>query len=249
MFSLWAQDARYDSRPNRRSGRAEGDGMPGLNRHDPVQSFADTLIEFDRKMRGHDQLARSLVPVNGQMRTGIRIRGADSRPLEEYYKWQFLYALIHSGLFPKDYIGAEVWFPKGNKGANALQVDAAIFDHADWIERYQAYWRDRKSEDLHWLGEHLLAVVEFKRDERQIEQVFTQQIKPAMREKEPSDANVLGMFYDKGRLLLFHRRNGRYLRYDEALNQKGDDSQVGDLSLQYQTHIYSSLRSRTSRSL
>ena len=128
----------------------------------------------------------------------------------------------------------EVWFPKGNKGANALQIDAAIFDHADWIERYQAYWRDRRSEDLHWLGEHLLAVVEFKRDEREIEQVFTQQIKPAMREKEPSDANVLGMFYDEGRLLLFHRRNGRYLRYDETLNQKGEDSQVSDLSLQYQ---------------
>jgi type I restriction enzyme M protein len=55
-----------------------------------------------------------------------------------------------------------------------------------------------------------------------------------MREKEPSDANVLGMFYDQGRLLLFHRRDGRYLRYDEALNQKGQDSQVGDLNLQYQ---------------
>jgi type I restriction enzyme M protein len=198
------------------------------------QPFADALVEFDRRLTGQDQLTRSFVPVNGQTRTGIRLRDSAGQPLEEYYKWQFLYALINSGLYSKDYIGAEIWFPKGNKGANALQIDAAIFDDAGWIERYQAYWRDREPEDLHWLGEHLLAVIEFKRDEREIDQVFTRQIKPAMREKEPSDAYVLGMFYDAGRLLMFHRRNGKYLRYDESLNQKGDDSQVGDLNLQYQ---------------
>jgi type I restriction enzyme M protein len=79
-----------------------------------------------------------------------------------------------------------------------------------------------------------LAVIEFKRGEREIEQVFTRQVKPAMREKEPSDAYVLGIFYDEGRLLLFHRRSSRYLRYDESLNQKGEDSQAGDLNLQYQ---------------
>lgn len=32
---------------------------------------------------------------------------------EQYYKWQFLYSIINSGLFAKDYIGTEINFPKG----------------------------------------------------------------------------------------------------------------------------------------
>jgi type I restriction enzyme M protein len=40
------------------------------------------------------------------------------------------------------------------------------------------------------------------------------------------------MYYDAERLFLFHRRNGRYLRYDEAKNQKAENSAVADLSLQ-----------------
>jgi len=73
--------------------------------------------------------------------------------------------------------------------------------------------------------------MEFKRDDKEIAQVFTRQVKPAMREKEPSDAYVLGMYYASERLFLFHRRGGRYLRYDEAKNQKSDLSQTSDLSL------------------
>jgi type I restriction enzyme M protein len=52
-----------------------------------------------------------------------------------------------------------------------------------------------------------------------------------MREKEPSDAYVLGIYFGAERLYLFHRREGKYLRYDEDKNQKGAESKVGDLSL------------------
>ncbi len=39
------------------------------------------------------------------------------------------------------------------------------------------------------------------------------------------------MYYDRERLYLFHRREGLFLRYDEAKNQKGKESKIGDLSL------------------
>jgi type I restriction enzyme M protein len=77
----------------------------------------------------------------------------------------------------------------------------------------------------------LLAVVEFKKNDKDIEKVFTGQVKPAMREREPAHAYVLGIYYGADRLYLFQRRSGKYLRYDEGKNQKGDDSKVGDLSL------------------
>lgn len=98
-------------------------------------------------------------------------------------------------------------------------------------DHYNAYWDGRKSSDLEWLNEHLIAVVEFKKGDKEIEKVFSGQVKPAMREKDPANAFVLGVYYDTERLYLFQRKNGAILRYDESKNQKGEKSKVGDLSL------------------
>jgi type I restriction enzyme M protein len=199
-----------------------------LSLHSPPLAFGAAITTFDASIGRLSVLGKSLVPVHGEYKTDLQIRNNASAPLEEYYKWQFIYGIINSGLYAKDYIGAEVFFPKGT---STLKIDAAIFDDPDWITRYQSYWRDRRIDDLQWLNDHLLAVVEFKRAEEDIAQVFSRQVKPAMKEKEPSDAYVLGTYYDAGRLFLFQRRGGKFLRYDEPKNQKGDASQVGDLSL------------------
>lgn len=193
-------------------------------------TFAIAKADFDSRHKNASHADR-FVPEHGKACNPVVIRDSKGQPNEQYYKWQFLHALTHSGLYAKDYLGSEVFFPKGNKAAAALQLDAAIFDSPDWLTHYQAYWRDKKTEDLEWLNQHLLAVVEFKKNDKEIERVFTGQIKPAMREKDPADAFVLGLYYDMERLYIFQRRNGLYLRYDEGKNQKGDASQVGDLSL------------------
>lgn len=195
-----------------------------------LQKFSEAKAAFDAD---HANAATSncIVPVRGKVRANDSIRNVKGEPNEQYYKWQFVYGLVHSGLYPKDYIGVEVHFPKGNKGSAALQLDGAIFDDAAWVGRYNAYWNDKQSSDLEWLNDHLLATIEFKKNDKEIEKVFAGQIRPAMREKEPSDAYVLGMYYDAERLYMFHRRSGLYLRYDESKNQKGLASKVGDLSL------------------
>ncbi|MBN1886846.1 MAG: N-6 DNA methylase [Thermoflexales bacterium] len=194
-------------------------------------TFTEAKQNFDDTLGKSAILAQSLVPVDGQPKANIKLRGSDGKALEEYYKWQFVYALLHSGLYAQDYLGVEVRFPKGSSSSAPLKLDGAIFDSPDWLQHYNDYWAHRKAEDLQWLNDHLLGVIEFKRNNKHIDQVFTRQVKPAMREKDPSDAYVLGIYYDAGRLYLFHRRNGRYLRYDEAKNQKGDQSQLGDLTL------------------
>lgn len=194
-------------------------------------SFSIAKQAFDSGPGRANVLAESIVPVDGKPKKDITIRNVDGTPLEEYYKWQFLYALIHSGLFAKDFIGTEVRFPKGSKTSQPLKMDAAIFDATEWIIHYQDYWQHRESADLEWLNDHLLAVIEFKRNDKEIEKVFTGQIKPAMKEKDPATAYVLGIYYHTERLYLFHRRNGCYVRYDEGKNQKGELSKVSDLSL------------------
>jgi type I restriction enzyme M protein len=196
-----------------------------------MSTFTSAKQKFDATNGTLAVLPRSYVAVNGKFKDNIPLLNAKGAKLEEYYKWQFVYALINSGLYAKDYIGVEVHFPKGNKASTALKLDGAIFDDADWITHYVAYWKDKKSEDLEWLNTHLLAVIEFKRGDKEIEKVFSGQVKPAMKEKDPSTAYVLGIYYDEERLFLFHRKGGNFLRYDEAKNQKGSSSKVGDISL------------------
>lgn len=196
-----------------------------------MSDFTKAKQQFDDTLGTASILPVAYVPVDGKPKSSIRIRNAANERLEEYYKWQFIYALIYSGLYAKDYIGVEIRFPKGNKNAAPLRMDGAIFDDASWLKRYTDFWKDRKSEDLEWLNEHLLAVIEFKKGDKEIEKVVSGQVRPAMKEKDPAGAYVLGIYYDEERLYLFHRRDGLFLRYDEAKNQKGADSKIGDLSL------------------
>ena len=196
-----------------------------------MSDFAEAKNIFDSGPGKLKLLPDSLVPVDGKPKKEIQIRNLEGAPLEEYYKWQFLYALINSGLYAKDYIGVEVRFPKGSKTSAPLKLDAAIFDDSAWLDRYNDYWAHRNSQDLEWLNEHLLGVAEFKKNDTEIERVFAGQVKPAMKEKDPATAYVLGVYYDAERLWLFHRREGVFLRYDEAKNQKGTASKIGELSL------------------
>lgn len=222
-----------------------------LDEVDYMAAFTEKKSEFDRSLGKNAILKNSLVPVDGKYTENIIIRNDKGQETEEYYKWQFIYSLIFSGMFNKDLIGTEIRFPKGNKTSAPLKVDAVIFDDAAWLERYHGFWREKKSENLDWLNEHMIAVVEFKKDDKEIEKVYNGQIKPAMKQKEPAAEYVLGVYYDCERMYLFHRRNGLFLRYDENKNIKGDNSKTGDLSLQmFDPYIfmpdYSELMSRKS---
>ena len=194
-------------------------------------SFTAAKNLFDVNEGKGATLSQGIVTVGGKIKTDISIRNSKGEPNEEFYKWQFLHALVDSGLYEKDYIGTEVSFPKGNKTSASLRMDAAIFDSPDWLDRYLAFLKERRSADLEWLKEHLIATIEFKNGDREIEKVVTGQVKSAMNEKDPSTAYVFGMYYDAGRLYLFHRKNGNFLRYNSALNGKREASKIGDLNL------------------
>lgn len=193
-------------------------------------TFSAAKNDFDGKFRLSLLLPRSLVLVDGKVLTDISLKNKAGGPSEEYYKWQFIYALINSSLYAKDYIGAEIYFPKGNKSSAPIKIDACIFDDKAWIDQYAA-WRASKDDDaVEWLRNHLIATIEFKKsDGKDIKAVYTSQIKPEMKESEAR--YCLGCYYDSERLYIFQRKNGTVLRYDESKNQKGDASSVAHLSL------------------
>ena len=195
-----------------------------------MKTFLEAKQQFDNKYSHKKEEILAFLPVDLSFGRKYSIKNSKKQPNEEYYKWQFFYSLIHSGLYQKDYIGAEVSFPKGSKSSAALKLDGAIFDEACWFEWYTK-WREKKNQGaLDWLRNHLIAVIEFKKEDgKDVETVYNQQLKPAIKESEAEFC--LGVLYDTGRLFLFQKRKGKYLRLDESNNQKGEKSSTKDLSL------------------
>ena len=139
---------------------------------------------------------------------------------EQYYKWQFLESFVGAGLCSKDYIGVEVQFPKGNKGASMIKIDAAIFDDKSWLDHYTRLHTkkdDSKWDELNWLKEHLICAIEFKKEgSKDIKGVFSSQLKTYM--NESSKNNVFGILYDEGRLYLFKAIGKKYYRLSDEFN-------------------------------
>ena len=149
---------------------------------------------------------------------------------EQYYKWQFLYSIIQSGLFAKDYIGTEVQFPKGNKSSAPLKLDGAIFDDITWFDKYKDYHENGNNESLEWLREHLIVSLEFKKeDNKNIADVWDKQLKAYLNESRRPFC--LAVLYDTERLYLFRKYNNKFLRYSEEFNTKGEDSKTKELAL------------------
>ena len=82
---------------------------------------------------------------------------------------------------------------------------------------YRAYRDKRDQSALHKVRSLISGVIEFKRDGKNIDQVFNSQIKAAI--KEPDGEVVLGYYYDEGRLYIFRRTPEGIFRLDSAKNQ------------------------------
>jgi type I restriction enzyme M protein len=194
-------------------------------------TFTEAKKKYNELYKNKDFLEKSIVKSSGNDLENISLKDKKGNPSEEYYKWEFIYSLINSGLYSKEYIGVELSFPKGSANSSSLRLDGVIFDSKDWVEKYN---NKDKVENLEWLRNHILAVIEFKKSKKEeVKKVYSSQLKPAMNE---ATKNVLGFYYDEDRLYIFKKENKEektlFLRYDESKNAKSDESKVDDLGLE-----------------
>ncbi len=193
------------------------------------KTFLEAKQEFDSKYCSLQEFT-AFIPVNQILAKKYTIKNIKNEKNEEYYKWQFFYALVYSGLYKKDYLGCEVYFPKGNKNSAPIKLDGAIFDDTNWFDWYKKYHKHKNQEALDWLRKHLIGVIEFKNENsKDTETVYNQQLKPAIKESENNFC--LGILYDAERLYLFQRKQSKCLRLDESFNLKGEKSATKDLSI------------------
>ncbi|MDB5267856.1 MAG: hypothetical protein JWP58_896, partial [Hymenobacter sp.] len=90
--------------------------------------------------------------------------------------------------------------------------------------------KNKNQDVLDWLRKHLIGVIEIKNEDgKDTETVWNQQLKAYLRESERDFC--LGGLYDKDRLWLFRKHLGKYVRFSDEYNTKGQDSGTKDLSL------------------
>lgn len=177
--------------------------------------FSQAKAKFDEEYSSKDTLYKSFVTVDGKFIENIKIKDVKNNPNEEYFKWQFIFALINSEKLPsRDYIGAEIYFPKGNINSAPIKIDSVIFKSIEWIDYYKAYRENKDVDALQKLRELAIGVIEYKRNDKTIEQVFSSQVKAAI--KEPDSDFVLGIYYDTGRLFLFKKLDNEITRFDNT---------------------------------
>jgi type I restriction enzyme M protein len=192
-------------------------------------NFTESKQEYDKKYQSETHF-ECFLPVNLERNKITSIKNIKGKPNEEYYKWQFLYGIVYSGMYAKDYIGTEVSFPKGNKSSAPIKFDVAIFDDLDWFSHYKEWQTTKNQDELDWLRKHLITAIEIKKeDAKDIETVYNQQLKPAMKESERDFC--LGVLYDTERLYLFRKQGNKILRFSDEYNQKGENSSTKELSL------------------
>lgn len=176
--------------------------------------FSQSRIKFNNEYYGKEYLSKSICTVDGKFIDNISLKDVHGKPNEEFYKWQFIYSMVNSELIPsRDYIGAEIYFPKGNIHSDPIKIDSVIFSDIKWIDYYRKYRGNPKDVDsLQKVRELAVCVIEYKRNDKSIEQVFSSQIRAAI--KEPDSPFVLGIYYDTGRLFLFKKIGDEITRFD-----------------------------------
>ncbi|HPE14485.1 MAG TPA: hypothetical protein PLT65_01420 [Bacilli bacterium] len=75
-----------------------------------INKFGECKIQFDKEY-GNKNSIIALVPVNLEQNKSCIIKSKSNERNEEYYKWQFVYSIINSGMYSSDYIGVEVCLP------------------------------------------------------------------------------------------------------------------------------------------
>ena len=204
-----------------------------------INSLSREICSFDEKYSNNHTI-KSIVPIHTNPTSEeICIRRTNGQFNEQYYKWKLIYSLINSDLYPKENIGTEVHFPKGNRCSSDLIIDVAVFDDNKWFEHYNNYYQSRSKDlsELDWLRSHLLAVIEIKQEDgKNIREVWDKQLKSYM--KESSKDLCIGILFDTDRMYLFQKIEGKFVRYNQSLNDKGVKSTSTDMNLSVPDPFY-----------
>ena len=149
-------------------------------------------------------------------------QNADGNFSEEYIRARFVWSLVNSGMYQKEYICVEFSIPKGNNG-KSLDPDIVIFKNKDWEDT----WNDSKKKDsFAEVRKNMLAIFETKNNNKTVEAAIEKQLRPAMNENT-SDDRIFGVYFDDEFDILIFKKSGnseirRFYEENESLLDAGE---------------------------
>jgi len=135
---------------------------------------------------------------------------------EEYIRARFVYAIVYSGLYPKEYICVEFGFPKGNTRTK-LKPDIVIFKNKDWKNDFD---EATSNKDFSKIRQNILVIFETKKNNKSLDTAIENQLRSAMNENESKD-KIFGVYFDNIDDILIFKKfgNSPIRRFDESLEK------------------------------
>lgn len=110
---------------------------------------------------------------------------------EEYIRARFVWSIIHSGMYQKEYVCVEFSLPKGNT-KTTLKPDIVVFKNKDWKDDYD-YAKQNK--DFSKIRKNMLVIFESKKNAKTVSEAIENQLRSAMTENTSED-RIFGVYFD-----------------------------------------------------
>lgn len=142
---------------------------------------------------------------------------------EEYIRARFVWGLINSGMYQKEYICVEYSIPKGN-GGKSINPDIVVFKNKDWLEMTE---EAKKNKDFSEVRKNVLVVFETKGNKETVDAAIENQLRVAM-EINTSDDRIFGVYFDNSEdVLIFKKIGNSEIRRFNEYNEISQDGIVG----------------------
>lgn len=131
---------------------------------------------------------------------------------EEYIRARFVWSLINSGMYNKEYICVEFGFPKGNTKTR-LKPDVVVFKNKDWLNTFEIA---EKTKNFSKIRQNLLVIFETKKNNKFVGDAIENQLRSAMSENTSKD-RIFGVYFDdKPDIIIFKKiSNSEIRRFNE----------------------------------
>ena len=142
---------------------------------------------------------------------------------EEYIRARFVWSLVNSGMYQKEYICVEFSIPKGN-GGKSINPDILVFKDKNWLDMYE---NAQKNKDFSEIRKNILVVFETKKNDKTVDSAIENQLR-AMMEVNTSKDRIFGVYFDNLEGILIFKKNGNSeIRRFNEYNEISQDGIVG----------------------
>lgn len=142
---------------------------------------------------------------------------------EEYIRARFVWSLVNSGMYQKEYICVEFSIPKGN-GGKSINPDILVFKDKNWLDMYE---NAKKNKDFSEIRKNILVVFETKKNDKTVDAAIENQLRATM-EVNTSKDRIFGVYFDNLEGILIFKKNGNSeIRRFNEYNEISQDGIVG----------------------